>query len=411
MLTRPLIRSMHRAAGRVVLVLTLVIGLGFFLSSPAPGAISWHLGDRLVPGPLPPNPKVPAPGLDQERDVVYGNVTGQDLKLDLAKPSLCRAQKVPLVIYIHGGGWSQGDKSGVFSEGFARMLFQLGFAVASIDYRLAPEFLFPAQVNDCKLAIRFLRANADRFGIDPARFGVMGASAGGHLALFMGLAGKEDGLEGPGLEGVSSRVLAVVNYFGPTDLTQEDFHDNPVLLSLLGCHPTDCPDRARAASPVNYVTPDDPPVMTIHGDKDGTVPYTQAVIISEKLRAAGNACGLIKVNNADHGFVPNPANAVIVPSLERIHFITVAHLARYLEPALFGDLNMDGRIDRSDLLELFYVYSARGVGPGGLEAPDAWNPLADLDPDGIIDFNDGLVFWSILMSRGNPIGGAISIKN
>jgi len=382
--------------------------LGLASSSPALEATSWYLGSRPVPGPLPPDPAAAVPGLDKAFNVVYGNASGVDLKLDLAKPSLCRDQKVPLVIYIHGGGWMQGDKSDVLDLGFTRMFFQLGFAVASLNYRLAPEFHFPAQVFDCKLAIRFLRANAAQYGIDPARIGVIGASAGGHLALFMGLAGQTDGLEGPGLEDVSSSVLAVVNYFGPTDLTQTDYYDRLVLVSLLGCDPVDCPGTALAASPVHYVTPGDPPVLTIHGNNDTTVPYSQAEIISEELRAAGNACGLIKVKNAGHGFVPSPPGTMIVPSLERIYFITVAHLARSLEPALLGDVNMDGRIDWSDFLGILALYSARGVGPGGLEAPDAWNPLADLDPDGVVDFNDVQAFVNIIISKGTSIDGTIS---
>jgi hypothetical protein len=164
------------------------------------------------------------------------------------------------------------------------------------------------------------------------------------------------------------------------------------LVPLLGCLPAICPAQARAASPVTYVSPGDPPVLTVHGGKDGLVPYDQAVIISRRLRDAGNACGLVKVKNADHGFVPNPPGAVIQPSLPEIEFIVVAHLARYLEPAAWGDLNLDGRVDETDLSELLRRLGSEGVGPSGQEAPDSWNPLADIWPDGRITFRDVQTF-------------------
>jgi acetyl esterase/lipase len=373
--------------------LLLLAVLPFTLGGAAADQV-WTLGGRIVPGPLPPSPAGAKPELDTRMDVEYGTADGQSLRLDYAKPVACRSQAVPLVVYIHGGSWNSGDKGIAFLMNDARMFFQLGFAVASLNYRLTPSAHFPAQVNDCKLAIRWLRANAAALGFNPGRIGVWGSSAGAHLALMVGLAGPADGLEGPGLTGVSSRVQAVVEHYGPTDFT-----DNASLVSLgelkaladfLGCDARVCTDIARAASPVAYVDAGDPPVLCMHGDRDTTVPYRQAELLAGRLLGVGNAAALIKVKNAEHVFIPSPVTATMVPTEEMLELLTVGHLARHLEPALFGDLNMDGRIDLRDFRLLLSLLGSVGIGPGGVPGPDAWNPLADLVPDGIIDYQDVL---------------------
>jgi acetyl esterase/lipase len=365
-------------------------------------AQGWKLGGRPVPGPLPPNPNAAGPGLETQTDVIYGFADGVALKLDFARPTACAGQIIPLVIYVHGGGWTSGDKAGAFQTSYARMFFQLGFAVASLNYRLSPAWHFPAAINDCKLAVRFLRSNAERFGIDPDRLGLWGGSAGGHLVSLMATASDEDGLEGPGLPGLSSRPQAVVDHFGPTDLTAFVIgtpYQTTTIINFLGCYPLECPDKASQASPASFVTPDDPPLLIIHGDKDQTVPYSQAEIFAEKLRLAGIPGALIKVLNAGHGFVPSPVTAVISPSPGQISFLTVAHIARFIEPALSGDLNMDGRVDLRDYGELLWHMNQAGFGPGAAPAPGSWNPLADLQPDGLIDGRDWAAFQTVWRSR------------
>lgn len=359
----------------------------------------WKLGGRVVPGPLPPRAEDGAPALDVQSDVVYGEAGGRILKLDFAKPSLCRDQNVPLIVYIHGGGWRTGDKSEAFGQSVIKMAFQRGFAVASINYRLSPEFRFPAQIHDCKQAVKFLRANASAFGVDPDRIAAAGGSAGGHLASLLGTADEQDGLEGTGWPGISSRVVVVAEYFGPTDLSGGGYQYPSEGLSmatdLLGCNPLICPEAARLASPITYVSPGDPPMLIVHGEKDELVPYRQAELFAEKLRLAGNAGALIKVKNANHLFIPNPPFSIITPSLDAVFFISLAHLARYLEPALAGDLNMDGRKNYRDFWELMECLGLSGIGPGGVPAADYWNPLADLVPDGVIDFRDMREFFRI----------------
>ena len=378
---------MKRLSKLAVLGICLPLAFG-----PALSARTWRLGDRVVPGPLPPNTAAAVPSLDTRPDVVYGEAGGQLLRLDFAKPTVCRGQSVPLIIYIHGGGWRSGSKSGAFDLDIVKMGFQLGFAVASIDYRLAPKFPFPAQINDCKLAVRFLRANAADFGIDPARIGSAGGSAGGHLSALLAVTDERDGLEGPGFEGVSSRILAAVDEFGPADLTDAASLTSSEGISMvtdfLGCDPFVCLDRALAASPIAYVTGDDPPILIIHGDKDTLVPYRQSELFAERLRIAGNACALIKVRNAEHGLIPSPITASVFPSFDAIDHLGLAHLARYLEPAVLGDLNLDGRHDARDFQVLGACLGLCGVGPGAVPASASWNPLADLVPDGLINGTD-----------------------
>jgi len=384
-----------KQAGRTAIWTTAGVGIVILaLLSPSSGAGPWKLGGRTVPGPLPPSSDAPLPELDQFLEVTYGSADGEALKLDLARPKLCRGQTLPLVIFVHGGGWHSGDKKGGLTRPDSRMFFQLGFAVASINYRLSPQHHFPAHINDCKLAVRFLRQNAGAFGLDPARFGIWGSSAGGHLVSLMGTADDDDGLEGPGLAEVSSRPQAVVDHFGPEDLTRVWAGSEATIRDFLGADASNFLARAKWASPVTYVTSDDPPILIIHGDMDFVVPYGQAVALVEKLIPAGNAGALIQVRNAGHGFTPTPPGAAISPTRDRIDFLTVAHLARFLEPALLADLNMDGRVDRADYNGLRRAIGMVGFGPGASPAPDDWNPLADLEPDGRIDLADWKVFWT-----------------
>ncbi|MBM3312706.1 MAG: carboxylesterase [Candidatus Aminicenantes bacterium] len=379
----------------------ILIAAAIFVSISGGRAIEreYRLGGRLVPGPLPPNPYLDKPPLDLQTDVLYYHADVQKQRFDFAKPSVCRDQKVPLVIYIHGGGWSSGDKGGIFDRGDTKMLFQLGFAVASVNYRLAPQSRWPAPVHDCKLAVRFFRRYADLYGIDPDRIGVFGDSAGGHLAALLATADDDDGLEGPGLAGTSSRVAVAVERFGPTDLLDEGSVTTSdglsMVLGLLGCHPQQCPAAAAQASPVTYVTPDDPPILIQHGDKDSLVPYRQAERLAERLRSAGNAGALIKVRNAEHAFIPSPITAALGPSVETVAFMTVAHLARTLEPGAWGDLNLSGRRNGLDVAELGKRLGEAGIAFPSLPAPDSWNPLADLVLDGVVDARDLSAFFQI----------------
>nr|CTQ91326.1 Esterase/lipase [Kibdelosporangium sp. MJ126-NF4] len=254
-------------------------------------------------------------------DITYATVDGIDLKLDLYLPT--GARLAPLVVYLHGGAWKTGSRKGYgvpmpweLGE-FPRFgdLTRAGYAVASVDYRLTGQARWPAQLHDVKAAVRWLRANAATFGLDPGRVAAWGESAGGHLAAMLGVTHDRPGLEGTvGVTGQSSGVQAVVDWFGPTDLLTMDEQALPDGLSqehdvagspesdLLGCVPTTCPDRARSASPVSYVDSSAPPTLSQHGYLDHIVPFGQSVELRGLLNHVGVPAEL-HTYLTDHEFV------------------------------------------------------------------------------------------------------------
>jgi acetyl esterase/lipase len=162
------------------------------------------------------------PDVQFTRDLVYGHGGEEELKLDLARPANPNAKRLPCVVFIHGGAWSAGQR-GAHDEDIRRMA-GLGYVAATVDYRLAPTHRFPAQVQDVKCAVRYLRAHAEQYGLDPDRIAAWGVSAGAHLALMLGVTQKSDGLEGDGgWPEQSSAVQAVVAFYPRTDLTAADF--------------------------------------------------------------------------------------------------------------------------------------------------------------------------------------------
>ena len=246
----------------------------------------------------------PADAAPPVRDVVFATVDGQDLKLNLFLPK--QAERPPLVVFIHGGGWRKGSYQACRTQ----WLTEHGFAVASVGYRLSSRAKFPAQVHDCKAAVRWLRAHGDTYGYNADRIGVAGTSAGGHLALMMGVTGGDDVLEGDvGDEsGRSSRVAAVVDYFGPSDFllrarrqpVKTERSDSPVRL-LLGVSATENEAIARRASPVYHVNKGDPPLLILHGQRDGTVHLRQSERMAEAYRQAGLDVQLEVLPGAGHG--------------------------------------------------------------------------------------------------------------
>jgi acetyl esterase/lipase len=237
----------------------------------------------------------------------FADVGGQALYLDLFTPD--GPGPYPVIVSVHGGSWTIGHRS----EGLAFLQVNRGYAVANIDYRLAPGATFPAQIEDVKAAVRWLRANATRFQLDPSRIAVMGYSAGGHLAALLGTSGGVEELEGPGHGNAafSSRVQAVVDYFGPTDLLKlkaqalpcmpgdpDDPTEAPSL--FMGCPIQSCMEKTRSANPITYVTPDDPPFLILHGTADCLVPWQQSKILDDALKAAGVPSRLILVLFATH---------------------------------------------------------------------------------------------------------------
>lgn len=241
------------------------------------------------------------------RDLEYNRAGDRKLLLDLYLPAEESKEPLPVIVWIHGGGWNAGDKSHCRLVGYASR----GYAVASVGYRLSPEAVFPAQIHDCKAAVRWLRANAAKYGLDPDRIGVAGSSAGGHLAALLGTSGGMKELEGEGanLEH-SSRVQAVCNYWGPTDLLivgKEPGHDPPSSLkdavaALLGGPIDENKEKAVLASPVTHISKEDPPFVIVHGECDSTVPAIHADVLREALEKAGVEVTCLVVKGAEHGF-------------------------------------------------------------------------------------------------------------
>jgi acetyl esterase/lipase len=220
-------------------------------------------------------------------DLTYTKVGDRELKLDLARPAEGDGP-FPAVFVIHGGAWRAGDKKG--HRDLIDRFAQHGYVAISPQYRFCPDETFPAQVHDVKAAVRWLKAHAGEYKVDPGRVGAMGFSAGGHLALMLGVTDADDGLEGDAAEGSpDTRVRAVVNYFGPTDLAADDIPkvSKPLVRDFLGGTPAEKPDAARQGSPLTFITGDDPPILTFQGTKDPLVPHTQALKLAEALSAAG----------------------------------------------------------------------------------------------------------------------------
>lgn len=228
-------------------------------------------------------------GVKAIRDIAYVAEGGPRRTLDLYLPEKSDGP-LPLVVWVHGGGWQGGSKdAGVPALGFIAN----GYAVASINYRLSQHAPFPAQIHDCKAAVRWLRAHASDHQLNPDRIGAWGGSAGGHLVALLGTSGDVKELEGDlGNADRSSRVQAVCDTCGPTDLNttlngaEARTTVAPMLDKLLGGPLAEKRDLARAASPVTYVTPDDPPMLILHGDRDPLVPLHQAVGLYDALRSA-----------------------------------------------------------------------------------------------------------------------------
>lgn len=246
-------------------------------------------------------PSIPE-NLIWEPDLEYSTQGGR-LEMDLVRPRESGGLN-PAVVCIHGGGFRAGKRQSYLP--LCIKLAQRGYVAATVSYRLSPRNQFPAPVHDVKAAVRWLRANAARFGIDPDRIGVTGGSAGGHLALFLGLTGGVPELEGTGphLE-QSSRVSCVVNYYGPTDFTKsygKSVDAADVLPLFLGGDLEHSRLAHIQASPLNWVTPNAAPVLSIHGTIDRYVEHAQSVWLTDRLRAAGVEAELETLEGADHGF-------------------------------------------------------------------------------------------------------------
>lgn len=243
------------------------------------------------------------------RDLVFGTGGDRDLKMHLVLPSENAASPAPAYVWVHGGGWQSGSKEG--GVGKVVPMVKRGFVGATIEYRLTGEAPFPAQIEDCKCAIRFLRAHAQKYNIDPQRIAVGGASAGGHLVALLGTSGDVQELEGNGgWPNQPSNVQAVVDYYGPTDFRafvttagyeKHNRDGSPESKLLGGGEVLANPAGIKRLNPITYVDNSDPAFLIIHGTADPVVPLNQSQAMHQALQAAGVKTTLRTIKGAGHG--------------------------------------------------------------------------------------------------------------
>ena len=241
-----------------------------------------------------------------DRDVVYTtrpDPTGDiQLKLNLARPT-GEGKNRPCIVAIHGGAWRAGNREQL--DTLVQELAKQGYVAATVSYRFCPKDRFPAQVEDCAAAVRFLRANADKYGIDPTRFGAIGFSAGAHLSMMLGVLDCADGFGICGTDPKDSgKVQAVVSFFGPTLLCAPDIpqQSKGLVAEFVGPDPEGLEDRLRVASLLTYITPGDAPTLMFQGTKDPLVPDTQPGLLLEAMSKAGVAGRAEIIAGAGHGW-------------------------------------------------------------------------------------------------------------
>ncbi|WP_461173273.1 alpha/beta hydrolase [Arthrobacter sp. Z1-9] len=281
---------------------------------------------------VPPFPVFDAPGVPQDvssvsavhREVTYARAIGfRPLKMDIWCPRQATGP-VPLVVWVHGGAFQLGDRRELpptfAPDSVFRLLNEAGIACATVDYRHCLEAPFPAQLHDLKAAVRYLREYAGDLGVDPARFGAWGESAGGHLVALLGLTGGREDLHGGlGAQAHSSGISAVVDFYGVSSLVDIPPMNTPEGLfppALTAAVPAGMPLQPEymlvggsndpallaAASPVSYVTAGAPPFLLIHGDRDGLVPNAQTDLLAAALAAAGVEHEVVTIKGGDHCF-------------------------------------------------------------------------------------------------------------
>jgi acetyl esterase/lipase len=263
-------------------------------------------------------------GVAAYRDIPYVTNGHKQQKLDLYVPK--RGDNLPLIVWVHGGAWTVGDKNWIIPLRFPPLppgYFEQGYAIASVEYRFSQHAIFPAQIQDVKAAVRWLRAHAAQYRLDPNRFAVWGASAGGHLVSLLGAAPKVTEFDvGENLD-VSSEVQAVVDYYGPLDflnLPEKALGARSGESLLIGGSIRDNPDRARRASPIAYISKDTPPFLIVHGDHDPTVDYHQSVLMEAALKKVGVSVTFYTVKGGGHGLFTDPQVPEVTQRFLADHF-------------------------------------------------------------------------------------------
>lgn len=314
-------RTVTRTLATLSTAVLLVAGVLLLPTRPAPAQ------QRKGPSPqdrLKAQIKAAMRPYRTESNLEFARTPQRTLMLDLYLPEQPPTPRLPVVVWIHGGGWKSGDRSKPPAEPMAGF----GYAVASIGYRLSQEAPFPAQIEDCRAAIRWLRASADRYGLDPERIGVWGSSAGGHLAALLGTASdRKEWDVGDHLD-QSARVQAVCDFFGPADLTTMSgprIKDaSEMLRQFLGGPLDEKKAVARLASPLAHVSKGDPPFFIAHGTADPLVPVDQSTRLHQALQKARVPSTLLLVPKAGHGFSDRTVPTEFAIKLQVLRFFDAA---------------------------------------------------------------------------------------
>ena len=270
-------------------------------------------------------------GAEMGTNIVYAKVGDQELHINLVLPKKKPATPLPVIAWIHGGGWKIGDYTRNRSAWFA----EHGYAGASIQYRFTDVVPLPAQVHDCKAAIRFLRANASKYGLDPIHIGVWGGSAGGHLAALLGTSAGVKELEGDlGNTDQTSRVQAVSPWYGLYDMTdgfikrEKDPKKREPFIDFLGGTYEEKRELARLVSAVTHASKDDPPFLIVHGEIDRTMPIRQGELLYDALSKAGVSATFIRVMGGNH----NLTAPDIKPNMDEIEHRMLEFFDKHLKP-------------------------------------------------------------------------------
>lgn len=296
------------------------------------------LAQTPTPPPIPPVPS----DLEVTHDVEIGKGGGKVLHAEIVRSKSAMAHPARAIIYVHGGGWMGGDNKCDVRRTY--FLAQKGYLVASIEYRLSVEAKWPAQIEDCKLGVRWLRANAARYGIDPNHIGIYGHSAGGHLVACMGTMDDPKYEGSGGYEGVSSKVQAVLDTAGPVDLTGGNFSDGDEYISdkqraqnvvqfatLMGKPYEGNAELWKEASPITHVRASNPPFFIAHGERDPNVSPLQAKRFAAALQQAGVPVTLVIVQNANHGLGSVVPGVPAIPDGPAFRSMVLEFFDKYLK--------------------------------------------------------------------------------
>lgn len=242
------------------------------------------------------------------KDITYKTVNNEEIKLDIYAPTKYKYKKSPVIIYIHGGGWSYGDKT--LDNNVSPIIDKIreeGFFIISINYRLTSKSIkFPSPVEDCKDAIRWVYKHAENYNFDKDNIGLWGVSAGAHLALLCAYTSNKDFIGDEALSAYDTKVKYVIDFFGPTSLSLQTTKDGRVMVeSLINTNSSEVENLLSKASPLTYMSPSSPPTLIVHGEKDTLVPILQSKLLYDKGRELGIKIDFLSIPNAEH----NLANA------------------------------------------------------------------------------------------------------